>query len=139
MKRLFILVVCCVCATQAGAQEKPPRVTIETLFQLCTGNQESQRYLHGSQLYLQCLLYVGGFIDGYMTAEGFADKQQRLLCLPPGITPKEAAEAFVRVWRSLNSRPGFDETKDFPFEIALPGFLREAVPVRQVKLGHCLA
>ena len=40
MKRLFILAVCCVCAMQAGAQEKPPRVTIETLFQWCTGNQK---------------------------------------------------------------------------------------------------
>ena len=84
------------------------------------------------QLYLQCQLYVGGFIDGYKTAKAqaaFPDKKTDL-CLPPGITPKEAAEAFVRVWRSHKDNPGFDETKNFPFEIALPGFLTLAFPCK---------
>ena len=97
MKYLWIAMTICFCVAQANAQSILRGNDGKTLFDWCISDQRTPAYL-------QCILLVKGFIDGYRAAKSDAIEKykSKKLCLPErSLGPDEVAAAFVRTWRNL--------------------------------------
>lgn len=125
MKRLFIVAVFCVCTAQAQAAS----LIGKTLFEWCVSDQRSVSYFH-------CVLFINGFISGYVAATLLAEKEYKSneLCLPSGLSAGEAAAAFVQEWRSLElkkERSSMEALKQADPDVALSLLLIQAFPCKE--------
>jgi hypothetical protein len=124
MKRLLIVGMFCVCAAQAQAAS----LTGKRLFEWCISDQRSVAYFH-------CVLFINGFISGYVAATLLAEKEYKSneLCLPSGLSTSEAAAAFVREWRSveLKKASSMEALKQADTDIALSFLLTQAFPCKK--------
>ena len=128
MKRLLIVGMFCVCTAQAQAAS----LTGKTLFEWCVSDQRSVSYFH-------CVLFINGFISGYVAATLLAEKEYKSneLCLPSGLSAGEAAAAFVREWRSLELKKGrssMEALKQADPDVALSLLLVQAFPCKKIQL-----
>jgi hypothetical protein len=126
MKRCLILLAISLCPVRAEAESS--HFPAKALFDWCISDQRSEKYLN-------CLLYIGGFLSGFNVGITPKDGEvsSSVLCLPSEITPPEAAHVFVREWRSVTAKMKPENlatvTDEYP-QVALTFMLMRAYPCK---------